>query len=170
MRDVGDVRSPDIGECAAHKHIAAATRDSEHAIGAAGATGGSAAHGVPVRAVPTRDAVGQRFARGSEKPADIYAVVSLADAGYVDGGSRESIGRLFAQRIIIESIITHHMVHDHVSGLVEIPADVKKTVLDQHTIGHVVQRILKNPVRSWPRRPAKAVPFGKDARVYAAHI
>src|SRR5439155_11594724 len=41
---------------------------------------------------------------------------------------------------------------------------------DHHTISGVVQRILKNPVCKRPRRPAEAVPFGKRARVDAAHI
>src|SRR5207244_1397840 len=86
-RDVADVEPADVGERSANKYIAASPGDGEHAIRAAGAAHGTAAHRIPVRSIPARDAVGQRFARRGEKSADINPVVRLADAGDVDGGS-----------------------------------------------------------------------------------
>src|SRR5262249_43926235 len=67
MRDVEDTKRADAGECSTDIHIAALASDGENAVGGAGAADRAAADRVPIGAVPTRDALGQSFARSRQK-------------------------------------------------------------------------------------------------------
>src|SRR6185369_14352049 len=168
--DVADVDAGDVGEGSADKHIATPAGDGQHAVGAAGAAHGPAAHVIPIRSVPTRDAVGQGLPRRGEQSADIHTVVRLANAGYVEGRSGESVGRPGAERIIIDPVIADHVVRYDVPCLVETSADVEPAVFDQHAVGRIVQRILKDAVRGGPGGPREAIPFGQRTRVNTADI